>query len=284
MQIEKTNTPSSINDPKKLNYSSQQTASAQQQAPQQINPSAAVSAHQLFNSNISNKNILSHIEFLQKQFESLHNLNYNNNENINKNNTNLIQNNNGNNNNMNLGNQQQHQMKLNQQFNQFTNAYEFPLKNLINSNLYNTKLNNSLQQNGGSMYNQDAAAAAGAQSLNELLLKTNQAHLMSHLNGSTANMNARGNLSNGTGANNPNSMVRNGGAQNLIVPPPGFNVAGSTSNNYPTSSSSTTSSSSSAASSVENSASSTPALNQNKIVTNSSFMPTGNYNLDFLML
>ncbi len=272
MQIEKTTTTNSF-DPKR-NYLSQ---------------------NQILNSNqMSNKNILSHIEFLQKQFEPHNNLASSTNANIN--NSNILNENSNknilntlvNSNNTAAAHKSNMPVQMpysNTQVNTFlSQANELlssPIKNLINSNqnLFNKRLAelNNLNQSNSTFLNQDniSANANSIQNFNDFLsnAKSNitQAFLNNHTN--TTNINSANNNGNNFNVNNNNrnqnmNLLRNvpngGGGGAVVIPPPGFG----TNSNFQASSSSTSSSSSSTSSSVDNSASSTPALNSNALPNN----------------
>jgi hypothetical protein len=271
MQIEKTTTTNSF-DPKR-NYLSQN--------------------HILNNSNqTSNKNILSHIEFLQKQFEPHNNLASSTNANIN--NSNILNENSNknilntlvNSNNTAAAHKSSMPVQMpysNTQVNTFlSQANELlssPIKNLINSNqnLFNKRLAelNNLNQSNSTFLNQDniSANANSIQNFNDFLsnAKSNitQTFLNNHTN--TTNINSANSNGNNFNVNNNNrnmNLLRNvpngGGGGAVVIPPPGFG----TNSNFQASSSSTSSSSSSTSSSVDNSASSTPALNSNALPNN----------------
>jgi hypothetical protein len=298
MQIERTTTDGS--DSTKRNYLSQN--------------------HILNSNNLSNKNILSHIEFLQKQFDNPHsNLAGNTNVNISNNNNSSILNenpnknilntlvNNNNNNNSNNNTTAKSSMPIqmpysNTQVNTFlSQANELlssPIKNLINSNqnLFNKRLAELNNLNQATFLNQDNSANANFQNFNDFLnnAKSNiaQAFLSNHTSINTTNNNSitinnlNNNISNSNTFNNRNQSVNllrnapNGVGGSAVIPPPGFGMTNT--NNFQTSSSSTSSSSSSTSSSVDNSASSTPALNSNALPNNksvpNSYSSTGNSN------
>ena len=299
MQIERTTTDDS--DSTKRNYLSQ---------------------NQILNSNnLSNKNILSHIEFLQKQFDNPHsnlagntNINISNNnnssilnENPNKNILNTLVNNNNSNNTTAKSSMPIQMPYSNTQVNTFlSQANELlssPIKNLINSNqnLFNKRLAELNNLNQATFLNQDNSANANYQNFNDFLnnAKSNiaQAFLSNHTSINTTNNNGininnlNNNQSNSNTFNNRNQSVNllrhapNGVGGSAVIPPPGFGMANT--NNFQTSSSSTSSSSSSASSSVDNSASSTPALNSNALPNNksvpNSYSSTGNSNFSIFI-